>query len=227
MWKNIFKVAVATTLFAGAHSLFASRAAKRSAVALAGQRGRNALYRPFYNLQAVVTFGALVLYCLRLPDRELYRIRGVLRGLMHVGQAASVIYLLYAARQVGYLRFSGAPNFWSWLKGEAVELPEPEAQGPILAPAGVMKATGPFGTMRHPLNLSMLPIIWLMPRMTANLAAFNLVTTLYLLAGSLHEEKRLRESYGEAYADYQRSVPFFPIPAQRRRPLLPRAGAPL
>jgi protein-S-isoprenylcysteine O-methyltransferase Ste14 len=55
-----------------------------------------------------------------------------------------------------------------------------------------------------------------MPRMTVNLLAFNLVTTAYLLAGSLHEEHRLRATYGEAYLDYQRRVPFFPIPAERR-----------
>ena len=56
----------------------------------------------------------------------------------------------------------------------------------------------------------MAPLLWLAPRMTANLAAFSAVTTLYLLAGSHHEEARLREAYGEAFAAYVASgVGFF------------------
>jgi hypothetical protein len=45
----------------------------------------------------------------------------------------------------------------------------------------------------------------LMPQMTVNLAAFNVITTLYLIVGSLHEEKRFAETYGQAYIDYQTS----------------------
>ncbi len=46
--------------------------------------------------------------------------------------------------------------------------------------------------------------------MTANFAAFSLVTTLYFFLGSIREEARLRAAYGDDYADYQRSgVPFY------------------
>jgi protein-S-isoprenylcysteine O-methyltransferase Ste14 len=68
-----------------------------------------------------------------------------------------------------------------------------------------MKATGPFLASRHPLTFGMLPVFWLMPRMTVNLAAFNLAATVYMFIGSLHEEKRLRTAYGNAYQDYQKS----------------------
>lgn len=216
MWKSVFKVAAATVLFAGVHSLLATRAAKRRAAEVAGERARNVLYRPLYNAQAVATFGALVIYCLKQPDREIYSARGPLAWAMRVGQLGSLVYLLWAAKQVGFLNFSGASNLLAALDRSRPVLSEPEAQGPALDATGRIKATGPFGTMRHPLNLSMLPLIWLMPRMTVNLLAFNLVTTAYLLAGSLHEEHRLRATYGEAYLDYQRRVPFFPIPVERR-----------
>ena len=59
----------------------------------------------------------------------------------------------------------------------------------------------------------MVPTLWLCPRMTANLFAFNSVVTLYLLVGSVHEEKRLRESYGAAYDDYRKSGVNFFVPA--------------
>lgn len=216
MLKSIVKIVVATALFAGVHSLLASRAAKRGAAKMLGERRRNALYRPFYNVQAVLTFVALALYGGGLPDRELYRASKPLSRLMRFGQALALLYLLYGVRQIGILRFAGAPNLWALLTGRAHVPREPEGQGPALDARGEVKATGPFRASRHPLNVSMIPALWLMPRMTVNLAAFNIAVTLYLIAGSAHEEARLRAAYGQAYLDYQKSGVNFFIPSASR-----------
>lgn len=205
MFRSIFKIVAATALFACVHSLLASRTAKTTAVALFGERTRNGLYRPFYNILAISTLGALIFYGTELPDRELYRVRGVSARLMRFTQIAAIIYMVYGMRQIGFLRFYGVSNLTALVKGQTFVLPEPEAQGPVLDTNGKMKAAGPFQASRHPLTFGMLPVFWLMPRMTVNLAAFNLVATVYMFAGSLHEEKRLRAAYGQAYLDYQKS----------------------
>ncbi|MDQ4122691.1 MAG: hypothetical protein M3209_14730 [Acidobacteriota bacterium] len=196
---------VATVLFAGIHSLLASRTVKSATVALFGERQRNGLYRPFYNIVAIATFGWLILYGTRLPDRELYRVRGTFARLMRLGQFAAVLYILYGVWQIGFLRFYGISNLMKLLEGHSHILPEPEAQGPILDVDGEMKAAGPFRISRHPLSFGMLPLFWLMPRMTVNLAAFNLITTIYLFVGAIHEERRLLAAYGSAYEGYQRN----------------------
>jgi hypothetical protein len=113
--------------------------------------------------------------------------------------------MLYGIRQIGFLRFYGVTNFTALVKGQICVLPEPEAQGPVLDTNREMKAAGPFRASRHPLTFGLLPVFWLMPRMTVNLAAFNLVATVYMFAGALHEEKRLRTAYGQVYLDYQKS----------------------
>jgi hypothetical protein len=59
-------------LRAGPQRALASRATKQGVAYLLGQRGRNSFYPPFYLAQSVVTFGVLVAYIRRLPDRELY-----------------------------------------------------------------------------------------------------------------------------------------------------------
>jgi protein-S-isoprenylcysteine O-methyltransferase Ste14 len=222
MFKSILKIMAATTLFAGIHSLLACRSAKRVATEMLGERQRNALYRPFYNAQAVITFGTLILYGSKLPDRELYRARGPLAGLMRFGQVVSLLYLLYGARQIGFLRFAGVPNLLALLRGQTSVPREPEGQGPIIDENGEMKATGPFRTSRHPLNFAMVPALWLMPRMTVNLAAFNFVVTVYLIVGSVHEEERLRSTYGQAYIDYQRSGISFFVPSASH-PVIPKS----
>lgn len=226
MWRSICKVVAASLLFGGVHSLLASRAAKKRAVQLLGERRRNALYRPFYNAQAVATFGALVVYCMRLRDRELYRAPRPLARLMQASQLALLLYLLWGARQIGFLRFGGAPNLLAWLKDSAHVPREPEAQGPAPDESARLRVAGPFRDMRHPLNFTMIPVMWLMPRMTVNLAAFNVVMTLYLVLGSVHEEKRLREAYGSDYAAYQRRVPFMALPLRGNLKASPSAHEP-
>ena len=59
--------------------------------------------------------------------------------------------------------------------------------------------------------------------MTTNLLAFNGVTTVDALLGSMHEERRLLQAYGPRYADYRASgVPFYlPSPPRAvREPMI-------
>jgi protein-S-isoprenylcysteine O-methyltransferase Ste14 len=73
-----------------------------------------------------------------------------------------------------------------------------------------VRAHGPFATSRHPLNFAFCALVWLEPRMTTTLAAFQALATLHLLAGSWHEESRLAARFGAPYEAYRRSgVPFF------------------
>lgn len=213
MFKSIVKIVAATALVVGIHSVLASKAAKKKASELFGERTRNGLYRPLYNGLAIATFGALGLYALRLPNRELYKIRGSLGWLMHSVQLFFVLYLLYAVREIGLLKFAGVPNIIALAAGQSFVPVEPEGQGPIRTSPDKMKITGPFCLSRHPLNFGMIPILWLMPRMTVNLAAFNVIITAYLILGSLHEEKRFVETYGQAYVNYQMSRINFFVPS--------------
>ena len=59
-----------------------------------------------------------------------------------------------------------------------------------------------------------MPILWLWPRMTTSLLAFTTAATIYLMLGSLHEEARLREAFGDKYQAYRNSgvAFYFPVP---------------
>lgn len=218
MWRGMLKVAAATAAFGVVHSVLASRTAKRAAARRFGERNRNGLYRVFYIGQSFVTLGLLAAYVRRQPSRELYRIEGSLAWLMHAVQAGAVVYATAAAGQVGLRRITGLESFAAWL-GDGPVPPEPEAQGPALDDEGRRHAAGPFAWSRHPLNFAPLPIFWLWPRMTTSLLAFNTAATIYLAVGSLHEEARLRDAFGDDYDAYLDSgVPFY-VPAPERRVL--------
>ena len=212
MWRSMIKVAAATAAFGLVHSALASRAAKRAAAQTCGERNRNGLYRVFYIGQSLMTFGLLAAYIRRQPSRELYRVERPLAWLMHAVQAGAVVYATSAAEQVGLRRITGLESFLAWL-GDGPVPPEPEAQGPALDAEGRRHAIGPFAWSRHPLNFAPLPIFWLWPRMTTSLLAFNTAATIYLVVGSLHEEARLREVFGDQYDAYLNSgIPFY-VPA--------------
>lgn len=218
MWRSMVKVMAATAVFGLAHSALASRAAKRAAARTFGERNRNGLYRVFYLAQSVVTFGMLAAYIRRQPSRELYRVEGPAALMMHVIQAGAVVYATSAARQVGFRRILGLDSFLSWL-GDGSVPAEPEAQGPALDAEGRRCLLGPFAWSRHPLNFAPLPIFWLWPRMTTSLLAFNTAATIYLVVGSLHEEARLREAFGNEYDAYlNRGISFY-IPVLDRSSL--------
>ncbi|QDT17094.1 methyltransferase family protein [Alienimonas californiensis] len=208
------RVAAATAAFAAVHSLLASRTVKRAVGRAVGERNRAGLYRVLFNGSAVAGAGLIAVVAVRAPGRELYHVRGPQAGALRVGQLGGTLFALAALRQVGVTRFLGLPSAAAWLAGGPVPEP-PEGQGPALDAVGLRRAAGPFAWSRHPLNLAPLPILWLNPRMTTNLAAFNAATTLYLVVGSLHEEARLREAYGDRYVAYQHSgVPYY-LPASR------------
>ncbi len=66
---------------------------------------------------------------------------------------------------------------------------------------------GLYRFVRHPLYFFGLILIWLMPIMTDTLLALNIAASLYLILGTIPEEKKLVAMYGPAYQAYQKEVP--------------------
>jgi methanethiol S-methyltransferase len=214
--QEAVKFALATLAYAVLHSLLASDSVKQMTARVVGERTYRGLYRLFYTIQALCTFGLLLVYGASLPRRLLYRIQGRPALLLRAGQLCGLLWAVWAAREVGIARLAGLTPFMAWLK-QAKIANNAVAQGPELTQAGNLSAGGPFQWSRHPLNFAPLVLFWLTPKMTTRRLAFNLVSTLYLLMGSWHEELRLRAAYGVLYEKYQRSgVPFY-WPRPRRK----------
>lgn len=106
--------------------------------------------------------------------------------------------------------FLGVRQAWRYLQGAA----EPN-------PPVNFTSSGPYALVRHPLYFFSLLFIWVSPLMTVNGLLFNLLTTLYLWLGSLHEERRLEAAYVQQYRRYQAEVPaLLPLSLLRKREAL-------
>ena len=204
---SVGRVLGVCTALAAIHSLLASKPAKDIARRIVGDRYRNGLYRFAFNAKSVLFLVWATWWFLRLPDREIYRVRVPWSWLFRAGQVASLGVLLSAVRVIGILDFAGIAQLRSLLAGFDPD-PEPEAQGPPLGADGQLVTGQPFRLTRHPSNLGALGVFLLFPRMTVNRLTLVVLVTLYVVLGSLHEERRLRTAYGEPFERYRQGVPF-------------------
>lgn len=66
---------------------------------------------------------------------------------------------------------------------------------------------GPYQWVRHPLYLFMILMIWSCPDLTTDRLLFNGLWTVWIVIGSIFEERDLVLEFGDAYREYQRKVP--------------------
>ncbi len=66
---------------------------------------------------------------------------------------------------------------------------------------------GPYQWVRHPLYFFTLLMIWTYPHLTADRLLFNVLWTIWLVVGTILEERDLVEEFGNEYREYQLKVP--------------------
>jgi methanethiol S-methyltransferase len=197
MGLSPFYIIIAMAAFGLLHSLLASHSAKALAQRWLGTlAGR--IYRALYNLLALISLLPALLLVALLPDRALYTIPLPWVYLTLAFQGLAVIALAVSVGQTGLLPFSGVSQLFD----------SGFAEGQKLVTDGL------YRWVRHPIYTASLVFLWLSPRMSVNLLAFNLGATLYFITGAIFEERKLLAVFGRAYADYRQRTPML-IPGLR------------
>lgn len=77
------------------------------------------------------------------------------------------------------------------------------------------QARGPYRSIRHPMMLGTLAILWAHPELTEGRLLFNTFLTIYVAAAIRWEERDLSARYGPAYDRYRDATPaLFRFPTQ-------------
>lgn len=188
----------AMALYGALHSILASGRLKRGVTSRLGAAAER-VYRLAYNVVAVITLIPVLAVPLLFPGRLLYVISPPVLWVTLALQALSGLAILYGLLQTSLAHFLGLAQLVG-STGKADDL--------------VVK--GLYRWVRHPLYTAGLVIIWLVPRMTTSILAFNLGITAYLYIGSIFEERKLLAEHGAAYENYRRQVPrLIPRPWKR------------
>lgn len=66
---------------------------------------------------------------------------------------------------------------------------------------------GPYRIVRQPMYFFSILLFWLISYVTDLVLAFITTSTFYFLIGTITEEQKLVEIYGEKYERYQEDVP--------------------
>lgn len=189
---------IAVAVYGALHSLLSSNSVKQFSRRAFGQTS-DRFYRLFFNVVGGLTFLPVLAVAALDPGQTLYHLTQPWVLLTSAGQALAVIVLLLGLLQTDSLHFLGLRQLFH----------------PGASEQGKLVINGLYCHVRHPLYTAGLLFIWLTPVMTTSVLALNLGLTLYIIVGSILEERRLVGEFGQAYIDYQSRVPWLiPIPGR-------------
>jgi methanethiol S-methyltransferase len=190
MTASFWIILLAVIVYGGLHSWMASLSLKQRLNARFGSKVER-VYRLVYNVVAVITLLPVLILPIALMDKPIYQIPLSWMILSLLGQAVSALVVVVGIFMTGFMKFLGICQL---VRCEGDEPPR-------------LVVTGLYRWVRHPLYTASLLFIWLMPVMTWNLLALNLGLTLYIVIGTVLEERKLLAEFGEEYASYVRRTP--------------------
>ncbi|MEI6695481.1 MAG: protein-S-isoprenylcysteine methyltransferase [Bacteroidota bacterium] len=75
-----------------------------------------------------------------------------------------------------------------------------------IKPSNEIKKRGLLGMMRHPMYFALIIYLWCQTTKMADIVV-NTVLTVYVIIGTILEEKKLLLEFGDTYIQYQKEVP--------------------
>jgi protein-S-isoprenylcysteine O-methyltransferase Ste14 len=116
-----------------------------------------------------------------------------------IPQFLSLAGFLWAVRYFSVQEFLGISQIFRWKHNE-YDINE-------LDEKLTLKIEGPYKFCRHPLYLFLILFLVFRPEMDLFYLTILICIIVYLYVGSIYEEKRLTEKFGEEYINYRNSVP--------------------
>ena len=152
-------------------------------------------YRLLFNLVAVATIIPVILYAQSIEGPVLFRWEGFLIVFQVLLLALAGLLFLTGAKHYDLLQFLG---FRQIMTG---------ASHGALSESGQLNTSGILGVTRHPWYLATVMFIWADYRsFTTSTLVTNVVLTIYLVVGTILEERKLLMEIGEEYREYQKKV---------------------
>jgi len=188
-------VLLSIVAFGFIHSILASKEAKSAFKEKFGERAYHGWYRLTYNLFSGVTLLPVAWLLVIQPSRVIWQVQSPITILFLILQGIGVIGLLISVLQIDGGQFLGTSQLRAYLRGGELPLPKEP-----------LSVNGVYAIVRHPLYFFSLLVIWFIPTMSEGYLGFALGSTLYFVIGSLYEERRLIEFFGDEYKQYQKKV---------------------
>ena len=198
---NILEIIFLFFLFAFSHTWLASRSLK---ISLAEKIGNKiAFYRLFYNITSICFL--TVFYTLSpKPDVIIYDLQYPYDLVTFALQVLSLFGLIWAARNIDLKEFIGIRQIERYIDNKYSETDLDEKPN--------LKIKGAFKLVRHPIYLFSILFLGFRPQMNLFYFVTFICIVIYFFVGSVYEERKLVEIFGDVYLRYQNNVnKFFPM----------------
>lgn len=190
--KYLF-LALAWTAYCTLHSAMISETATNFLKRALGDSFR--FYRLFFNAIALLTLIPVLWFAHSFKDEVILRWQGAWLVPKYLLQACGILLVVAGGWHYSLLQFLGLSQIRKAYAGG-------------LAPGGGIDSSGVLGLVRHPWYTAVVLLLW---TGDLNMAALvgNSVLTVYVMVGTLLEERKLVHEFGDAYRSYQGRVSMF------------------
>jgi methanethiol S-methyltransferase len=154
-----------------------------------------AFYRLFYVLLSFILLIPLLNYSGQIDDKVIITYESPYSIIRYILTWASLLMFFYAFFfNYDSLSFFGIRQIMHFRKEVKTN------------PSEAIKKNGLLGIMRHPMYLALLIYIWCQTFRMIDIYV-NALLTVYVIIGTILEEKKLVLEFGDAYVKYQKEVP--------------------
>lgn len=187
-------IAVAWTAYLALHSAMISITVTDRLTRVMGNHFR--WYRIIFNAVAIGTLIPLIMLSTRLRDPMIFTWDG------------NLIYLKWTLFITGILLFVAGLRHYSFLQFLGVRQVMARSRNALMNDSGEIDDRGILGLIRHPFYAGTFLIFWAR-ELDATRLIINVIVSLYLVIGTMLEERKLIAEFGDTYEEYRRRVPMF------------------
>jgi len=154
------------------------------------------LFYTVYGLVSALTLIAVTLLW-RPIEGDVWRAEGLPGVILTIGFGLAWAGMGWSLHHYGPMKQPGIEQWWAFQRG-------------VRLPSTGLPRTGPFRFTRHPIYISMLLMVWVVPVMTKSHLLLSLVWSAYLVLGAIHKEVRLKRTMRAVWDAYASDIPALP-----------------
>jgi protein-S-isoprenylcysteine O-methyltransferase Ste14 len=176
-------------LFFAQHSLMIRQSFRRFMERFIPESYSNAIYSVSSGMVL-----AVVLFLWQSSEIKIAAAEGILRIILEAIFFLCMAGFFWVFRTLKHIDAFGVTRIRTDLRGrKSMEMP--------------FVVAGAYRVVRHPLYFLSLLSIWVYPDLFADRLVFNILWTIWIITGTLLEERDLKREFGEKYLNYQHEVP--------------------
>lgn len=150
-------------------------------------------YRLFYNVVSLLIIIPIIIYCNSIKAEPFFTWEGYLLPVKYFLLALGILLFILGSRHYSLANFFGIAQI------------KEKTGSKLMNETGKLDSSGIMGLIRHPYYAGVLPLLW---SSDLNITALitNLILSIYIIVGTLLEERKLVYEFGDEYIQYKQKV---------------------